>query len=150
MLLTLAEVSPDRKQALAVLEQVFREHGKDDKKVQSEYLNALAEVDLAQAQKVEQQLAKNDGVDEQTLEQLIENGMPEKKKEKKTKDVVQQTKGGAEIFLPKKRKQRVRLPKNFDPRNPGPEPDPERWLPKWQRFRYKKYAKKKGIYLKGA
>ena len=76
--------------------------------------------------------------------------MPEKKKEKKTKDVIQQTKGGAEIFLPKKRKTKTRYPKNFDPKNPGPEPDPERWLPKWQRLRYKKYAKKKGLYLKGA
>jgi len=52
--------------------------------------------------------------------------------------------------MPKKRKRRVILPKNFDPKQPGPEPDPERWLPKWQRLRYKKYAKKKGKYLKGA
>ena len=76
--------------------------------------------------------------------------MPEKKKEKKTKDVVQETKGGAEIFIPKKRKKQIKYPKNFDIKNPGPEPDPERWLPKWQRSRYKKYAKKKGKYLKGA
>ena len=76
--------------------------------------------------------------------------MPEKKKEKKTKNVVQETKGGAEIFIPKKRNRKIRYPKNFDPKNPGPEPDPERWLPKWQRSRFKKYAKKKGLYLKGA
>ena len=42
------------------------------------------------------------------------------------------------------------MPKNFDPENPGPMPDPERWLPKWQQSKYKKYAKKRGIYLKGA
>ena len=30
--------------------------------------------------------------------------MPENKKDKKTRDVVQETKGGAEIFIPKKRK----------------------------------------------
>lgn len=76
--------------------------------------------------------------------------MPEKKKEKKTKNVIQETKEGAEIFIPKSKKKRVRYPKNFDPKNPGPEPDYERWLPKWQRSRYKKYAKKKGLYLKGA
>ena len=33
---------------------------------------------------------------------------------------------------------------------PGPPPDPERWLPKWQRSKFKKLAKKKGIYIKGA
>lgn len=31
-----------------------------------------------------------------------------------------------------------RLPKGFDPENPGPPPNPERWLPKWQRSDYKK------------
>lgn len=88
--------------------------------------------------------------DDEGMQQLIDDGMPEKKKEKKTKNVVQETKGGAEIYIPKKRKRKIRYPKNFDPKNPGAEPDPERWLPKWQRLRYKKYAKKKGKYLKGA
>jgi hypothetical protein len=30
----------------------------------------------------------------------------------------------------------------FDPANPGPPPDPERWLPKWQRSDAKKLRKK--------
>lgn len=38
----------------------------------------------------------------------------------------------------KKRKRRVRYPKGFDPANPGPLPNPERWLPKWQRSDFKK------------
>ena len=59
--------------------------------------------------------------------------------------------GGAEVFIPKKRKnKKVRYPKDFDPKAPGPLPDPERWLPKWQRTKFKKLAKKKGIYIKGA
>ena len=41
-------------------------------------------------------------------------------------------KGGAEVFIPKKRKnKKLKYPKNFDPKNPGMLPDPERWLPKW-------------------
>lgn len=43
----------------------------------------------------------------------------------------------------KKRKKRIRLPKGFDPENPGPLPDPERWLPKWQRAEAKKARKKR-------
>ena len=58
--------------------------------------------------------------------------------------------GGAQIYIPMKRKRKTKLPDSFDPENPGPMPDPERWLPKWQQSRYKKYAKKRGIYLKGA
>lgn len=89
--------------------------------------------------------------DDELVQKLIEDGMPEKRKEKKTKDVIHQTKDGAEIFMPtRKRKRNIRYPKGFDPKNPGPEPDHERWLPKWQRSRFKKMAKKKGIYLKGA
>jgi len=38
----------------------------------------------------------------------------------------------------RKKKRKIRLPKGFDPANPGPPPDPERWLPKWQRSDYKK------------
>jgi hypothetical protein len=54
--------------------------------------------------------------DDDYLMQLIEEGMPEKKKERKTKDVVEQTKAGAEIFIPKKRKKRnIKYPKNFNP-----------------------------------
>ena len=59
--------------------------------------------------------------------------------------------GGAEFFIPKKRKnKKIRYPKDFDPKMPGLPPDPERWLPKWQRAKFKKMAKKKGIYIKGA
>ncbi|CAL8460581.1 g110 [Coccomyxa elongata] len=44
----------------------------------------------------------------------------------------------AEARQKKKRKRRVRLPKGFDAANPGPLPNPERWLPKWQRSDFKK------------
>jgi signal recognition particle subunit SRP72 len=40
-------------------------------------------------------------------------------------------KGGAEIFIPKKRVKKTKYPKNYEITNPGPLPDPERWLPKW-------------------
>jgi len=39
--------------------------------------------------------------------------------------------------ISKKKKKHVRYPKNFDPKNPGPMPDPERWLPKHERKNFK-------------
>lgn len=136
------------------MKSLFDVHGQNDKVVQSKYLNILVDTNLNEAIKVQQRLnapVQGSLVDnDEYLNQLIEEGMPEKKKERKTKNVVQETKGGAEIFIPKKKKRKIHYPKNFDPKNPGPEPDVERWLPKWQRSRYKKYAKKKGLYLKGA
>jgi hypothetical protein len=88
---------------------------------------------------------------EDYIQKLIEDGMPVKRKEKKIKgNMMEVTAGGAEIFIPKKRNRKVKYPKGFDPRSPGPEPDPERWLPKWQQSKYKRLAKRRGIYLKGA
>ena len=56
--------------------------------------------------------------------------MPEKTKEKKTTNVQMKSAGGAEIFIPQKKKnnKRIRYPKDYDPLK---QPDPERWLPKW-------------------
>ena len=43
----------------------------------------------------------------------------------------------------KKRKRKARYPKGFDPANPGPPPDPERWLPKRERSSYRPKRKDK-------
>ncbi|KAK6930881.1 Signal recognition particle, SRP72 subunit, RNA-binding [Dillenia turbinata] len=43
----------------------------------------------------------------------------------------------------KKRKRKPRYPKDFDPANPGPPPDPERWLPKRERSSYRPKRKDK-------
>ena len=45
----------------------------------------------------------------------------------------------------KRKKRKPRYPKGYDPTKPGgglPPPDPERWLPKWQRADYKKKQKR--------
>jgi hypothetical protein len=84
---------------------------------------------------------------------LVETAMPERQKQTKNKDETKEMKGGAEVFIPgkKRRARKIRYPKDFDPLNPPAHgPDPERWLPKWQRSRFKKLAKKRGIYLRGA
>lgn len=43
----------------------------------------------------------------------------------------------------RKRKRKPRYPKNFDPENPGPPPDPERWLKKNQRSEFLKRMSKR-------
>lgn len=58
---------------------------------------------------------------------------------------------GGEGRQRKKRKRKPRYPKGFDPENPGPPPDPERWLPKHERAAFKKRRKGKNQPLsKGA
>ncbi len=43
-----------------------------------------------------------------------------------------------------KRVKKIRWPKNFDPRNPGATPDPERWVHKLERIKGKKKGDAKG------
>lgn len=50
---------------------------------------------------------------------------------------------------PRKRKKRVRYPKGFDPENPGPPPDPERWLPRWARKKGRKGRRRRGDQMRG-
>jgi len=78
------------------------------------------------------------GVDVDTLESQAGN-MLAHTKQKDEEDVAQV----GEKKAKKKRKRKIRYPKNFDPENPGPLPDPERWLPKWQRAENRKLRKKK-------
>ena len=144
-----------KEKSMQVLAMAYKHH-KNDMMVQARYLTVLADVDFEQAEELYQSLPQPELVEEgqnenELIQQLIEEGMPERKKDKKTKDVgLEELGGGATIYIPKKRKHKTRFPKSYDPENPGPLPDPERWLPKWQRSRYKKLAKKKGMYIKGA
>eukprot|EP00271_Cylindrocystis_brebissonii_P012924 TRINITY_DN32436_c0_g1_i1.p1 TRINITY_DN32436_c0_g1~~TRINITY_DN32436_c0_g1_i1.p1 ORF type:complete len:768 (-),score=204.30 TRINITY_DN32436_c0_g1_i1:277-2580(-) len=57
-----------------------------------------------------------------------------------------------EKSLKKKKKRKIIYPKNFDPANPGPPPDPERWLPRRERSTYKprKKDKRAGAQIRGA
>ncbi|RZR85500.1 hypothetical protein BHM03_00012495 [Ensete ventricosum] len=50
----------------------------------------------------------------------------------------------------KKRKRKPRYPKGFDPANPGPPPDPERWLPKRERSSYRPKRKDKRSQIRGS
>jgi signal recognition particle subunit SRP72 len=50
---------------------------------------------------------------------------------------------GAPVVKKKRCRRKIRYPKGFDPANPGPPPDPERWIPKRERTEYKKKMRKR-------
>ena len=57
--------------------------------------------------------------------------------------------GKAKVPKVKKRIRKIKWPKNFDPFKPNqPGPDPERWLPKLERAKYARQAKKAGLLSK--
>lgn len=103
-----------------------------------------ARVDVDKAEAYEKQLKPLPGlkgVDVESLEKTsgakhMQNdsrvGITEAYEESKNKDKAK-----------KKRKRKPRYPKGFDPANPGPPPDPERWLPKRERSSYRPKRKDK-------
>ena len=123
----------------------------DDLKVKAGYLSALAEKDVKKAtdyfDKINFDLT--DYENEEELHELIDSALAPKSEAKKSKkkvdEEVKKTEKGAKIFIPKARtNKKIKYPKNFDPLNPGPLPDPERWIPKWQRSKGKKKLKLRG------
>jgi len=112
-------------------------------------LDLQAENDINQANKLQKDLEmpcptdlfdsklveEKGWTEEDCVNRLIEAGMPQKTKEQKISGedtaAAQETKGGAEVFIPKLKTKKTKFPKSYDPSNPGQMPDPERWLPKW-------------------
>ncbi|KAL6516282.1 hypothetical protein OROGR_019587 [Orobanche gracilis] len=106
-------------------------------------IRTTAHTDVGKAESYEKQLKALPGlkgIDVESLEKTygakhVENGVSmgvseayEAKSKEKNK---------------KKRKRKPKYPKGFDPANPGPPPDPERWLPKRERSSYRPKRKDK-------
>jgi len=105
---------------------------------------ASAIVDVETAKKYASQLGDVPGVDGIDVDALINGPAPRapviKKSSAKTEKNADDE-DGEEKKKPKRKstkKRKPRYPKGFDPANPGPMPDAERWLPKYERSYFKK------------
>ena len=107
------------------------------------YMRSMSMVDLEEAKSFAEELPNPLGhevIDADNLERSFRGGLVHARenlgsKERKAKETYPQSK--------KKRKKKIRYPKNFDPSNPGPPPDPERWLPKKERSSFKKKGQRR-------
>lgn len=123
--------------------------------VRSEALNGLvsttAHTDIAKAEIYEKQLPPLPGlssVDIVALEQTAGvHPATSIGKHPRGAEYAAKSSGGQDdknkTKLKKKRKRKPRYPKSFDPANPGPPPDPERWIPKKERSTYRPKRKDK-------
>lgn len=124
----------------------------NDLKIKAGYASALAENDVkAAADYIEKiDFAYPQLENERNVHELVETALDQhkqaaRKRDKKVDGKVEETKKGGKIFIPKaKSNKKIRYPKNFDPANPGPMPNPERWIPKWQRTKGRKKLRMKG------
>lgn len=109
-------------------------------------VQALAATDVEKAEQYAQRL-KPTSYDHLDPEELEKGAIPKinKKRDQDAADAAADETG--EVKKKKKKKRKIRYPKGFDPENPGPPPDPERWLPKHERSDYKKKMKKRDKHL---
>ena len=109
---------------------------KNDKDVQFLLIQSLVHFDINKADSIRRQIDETEiDLSNENINNLLNELFSKFKrgeKQEKTK---------------KKRKRKIRYPKNFDPKHPGPMPDPERWLPKMQK---KKYRAKNKLAHQGA
>ncbi|KAM7267392.1 hypothetical protein ACFE04_009558 [Oxalis oulophora] len=126
--------------AARLFEELVKSHGSFEALVG--LVTTIADVDVDKAELYEKQLKPLSGlkgIDVKSLEKtsgakhvegsfLVPEASDEVKKKEKTK---------------KKRKRKPKYPKGFVPANPGPPPDPKRWLPKRERSSYRPKRKDK-------
>ena len=108
----------------------------------------MSEEDLSQSMSFSKQfkaIMPQDLLEEEYLQNIVSGLMDgQTKKSKSTKEKDSNLKPTTE--KPPRRKHKIRYPKDFDVNNPtNAKPDIERWLPKWQRSKYRKWAKRKGL-----
>lgn len=113
-------------------------------------VQALASTDPEKAEQFAQRLRvpSYSHLDPEELEAvpIPKMGGPQKKKGDKEEDKAEVAEGddaAAKAKAKRHRKRKPLYPKGFDPENPGPPPDPERWLPKRERAEFKKRMRKR-------
>ncbi|KAK9276649.1 hypothetical protein L1049_006185 [Liquidambar formosana] len=131
-----------QEEAALIFEELVKSHGSVEALVGLVTTSAHVNVDKAEAyEKQLRPLPGLKGVDVDSLEKTsgakhVESGshvrISEAHEEGKNKEKAK-----------KKRKRKPRYPKGFDPANPGPPPDPERWLPKRERSSFRPKRKDK-------
>lgn len=131
-----------QEEAARLYEELVKGHGSIE--AMAGLITTVARVDIGKAEAYEKKLKPLPGLKGINVESLektsgakhdessLLHGLAEAHEESKSKEKTK-----------KKRKRKPRYPKGFDPANPGPPPDPERWLPKRERSSYRPKRKDK-------
>ena len=121
--------SNNYEKSMKIYEYYINNINKGDKEIKYLMIQALAHIDIEKADLIRRQIDETEiDLSNENINNLLSELFDKfKKGEKQDKQEKQK----------KKRKRKIRYPKNFDPKHPGPMPDPERWLPKMQKKKYK-------------
>ncbi|CAI0426091.1 unnamed protein product [Linum tenue] len=128
-------------EAARLYEELIKTHGSSIE-VLTGLVNTIARVDVEKAESYRKKLKPLPGLGGIDIESL-EKTSGAKHVDGAPRQVAVEEGNKKEEKQKKKRKRKPRYPKGFDPANPGPPPDPERWLPKRERSSYRPKRKDK-------
>lgn len=127
-----------KEEAARLYEELVKSHGSIEALVG--LIQTAAHGNVEKAEAYEKQLKPLPGLKSIDVDSLEKTSGA---KHVETVPIVGVTEAKGKDKAKKKRKRKPKYPKGFDPANPGPPPDPERWLPKRERFSYRPKRKDK-------
>lgn len=125
----------ESKNAISMLEEL-RKANPTDPKLIINLINAYSQVNMSKARELAKELPQIERlVSEVDVDALESSSWSAGAKYVKKTLVAGDSLNKKEEKVKPKRKRKIKLPKNYDPKV---KPDPERWLPRWQRKTYRK------------
>ncbi|KAM1633553.1 hypothetical protein ACFXTN_010595 [Malus domestica] len=129
-------------EAARLYEELVKSHGSVEALVG--LVTTVARVDVKKAEAYEQKLKPLPGLKGVNVDSLEKtSGAKHNEGVSHVKITETYDEGKTKAKAKRKRKRKPKYPKGFDPANPGPPPDPERWLPKRERSSYRPKRKDK-------
>ncbi|CAH9128624.1 unnamed protein product [Cuscuta epithymum] len=132
-----------REEAARLYEDLVKRHGGMDALVG--LIQTTAQLDVEKAEAYEKKLKPLPGLQAVNIDTLEKTSGAKNVDDGATRIIPESYETKTKEKPKKKRKRKPRYPKGFDPANPGPPPDPERWLPKRERSSYRPKRKDKRV-----
>ncbi|KAL3347796.1 hypothetical protein AABB24_021443 [Solanum stoloniferum] len=130
-----------KEEAASLYEQLVKSHGSIEALVG--LIQTAAHADIEKAEAYEKQLKPLPGLKAIDVDSLEKTSGAKQAEKGPNAGATETYEVKSKDKAKKKRKRKPRYPKGFDPANPGPPPDPERWLPKRERSSYRPKRKDK-------
>ncbi|KAK4358939.1 hypothetical protein RND71_021168 [Anisodus tanguticus] len=130
-----------KEEAARLYEQLVKSHGSIEALVG--LIQTAADGDIEKAEAYEKQLKPLPGLKAIDVDSLEKTSGAKHGDKGPDAGVTETYEAKSKDKAKKKRKRKPKYPKGFDPANPGPPPDPERWLPKRERSSYRPKRKDK-------
>ncbi|KAL5717772.1 hypothetical protein ACHQM5_010738 [Ranunculus cassubicifolius] len=128
-------------EAAKLYENLYKSNGSTEALVG--LVTTAAQVDIEKAENYEKKLNSLPGLKKVDVDSLEKTSGAKYVEDVRSNNIEAHDESKVKTKSKKKRKRKPRYPKGFDPANPGPLPDAERWIPRRERSTYRPKRKDK-------